>query len=1104
MNKSKPTFRLSKLTLILSLTFSVAAISGCEKFKNYTDAEHVQKAKEFQDKGKLPAAVIELKNALQKNSKNAEARWLLGEIYVSQGLGKEAEKELNLAAELGVDKEALKVPLGGALLQQQEFKRVLKEIEPSSNSSKTNTAKIFVLRGEANIGLTNIDEGCKSIKEAIDLDPTFIPAYYGSARCEGLRGNKDAAKAELEKALKINDKNAKTWNLLGDLERSNNKFTEAEAAYTNSLKIKPDGFDALTGRAANYLQSNKLTEATKDIDAAQKISKLNPLGIHLRGILQYRQGKYTEAKTSFEGALKSNSEFLPATLWLGLTNYALKNDEQAIKQLSQYVHAYPNSVQVQALLALVQARVGGKQGADDTLKGLNNVNIEDPQSLIAIGQAYILSGESEMAIRNLSKAIDQGSKEGDTRLDLARAYLQKGDAGSALEQLQKAAGMDKDPSNADVLLIQTYLKESRYNEALQASDKYLAKNTSNPRAHNFRGSALMLLNKPKEAQDEFKKALELSPGYPPAAHNLALMAIRAKDFDNARKHYQSVLDKHPDHLETLLSLYNLELGVKNNGAAKKALDLAFQKHPGEPAAAILMADSLIGSGQPSKAIEALREAERLYPNDIAVLEAKTRTQIGSGDLTNAVPTFKKIVQLQPRSTEAHYRLANIYAMLQDIRAAKTAISQALQLNPKHIKSKVLLAKLSLTSGNKDEALRLAKELEKTNPKSPEGYFLEANIALLSNDKKALKDTLDRVAKIDTLKPEEEIELATLYMRADEARSALPIIKSLQAKSPDRLDLLNMLGEAQLASGDGKAAVTTFKNLANASPSFKSVSYRLGMAQFAAGDYQSAKASFENSLKQNSTDFEAASALISLEIKNKKFSDATKIAQSIQKERPQSPVGFMLQGDILMAEKKFADAAKAYESAFDLRKTGALAMRVHSAYAQIGKGNQGYSKLAGWLKDNPFDFTTRTYLAEAYLRAGEYKLAQEQLEFLVKNDQGNVAALNNLAWLYQRDKRPEALDLANKAYRLKPDHPATADTLGWILIERGQLKQGIEVLQLASKKAPESSEIKYHLAVGLMKSGAKVEARKELEKVIASSDSSSARIDEAKALLKQLN
>ena len=77
-----------------------------------------------------------------------------------------------------------------------------------------------------------------------------------------------------------------------------------------------------------------------------------------------------------------------------------------------------------------------------------------------------------------------------------------------------------------------------------------------------------------------------------------------------------------------------------------------------------------------------------------------------------------------------------------------------------------------------------------------------------------------------------------------------------------------------------------------------------------------------------------------------------------------------------------------------------------------------------------------------------------------------------------------------------------DTLGYILVEQGNTTRGLPLLQKATSLAPEAADIHYHLVLGLVKSGDKAKARKELEQLLASGKTFN-KIDEARALLKQL-
>jgi Flp pilus assembly protein TadD len=77
-----------------------------------------------------------------------------------------------------------------------------------------------------------------------------------------------------------------------------------------------------------------------------------------------------------------------------------------------------------------------------------------------------------------------------------------------------------------------------------------------------------------------------------------------------------------------------------------------------------------------------------------------------------------------------------------------------------------------------------------------------------------------------------------------------------------------------------------------------------------------------------------------------------------------------------------------------------------------------------------------------------------------------------------------------------------DTLGWILVQKGDTARGLDVLRKAVAAAPDAPDIRYHLAAGLAKSGDKAGARKELEKTLAAGKPF-ASAEEAKSLMRQL-
>jgi len=78
---------------------------------------------------------------------------------------------------------------------------------------------------------------------------------------------------------------------------------------------------------------------------------------------------------------------------------------------------------------------------------------------------------------------------------------------------------------------------------------------------------------------------------------------------------------------------------------------------------------------------------------------------------------------------------------------------------------------------------------------------------------------------------------------------------------------------------------------------------------------------------------------------------------------------------------------------------------------------------------------------------------------------------------------EAIELAERAFRAAPGSPAVADTLGWLLYQKGTLDRAETLLTQAVKATPDQAEIHYHLGMVYLKQGKTADARRELERAL---------------------
>ncbi len=340
------------------------------------------------------------------------------------------------------------------------------------------------------------------------------------------------------------------------------------------------------------------------------------------------------------------------------------------------------------------------------------------------------------------------------------------------------------------------------------------------------------------------------------------------------------------------------------------------------------------------------------------------------------------------------------------------------------------------------------------------------------------------------------------MRIGEKQKALTLAQKLQGSNSSNPQVLDMLGQAQFANGDKPAALATYTRVAAIKPDSAPAQFLIAVVHMAMQNQSAASDALKKSLSLRPDYLEAQLALASLEANEGNHEQALTIARQIQKKNGKSPIGYVLEGDVLMAQKKHDLAVKAYEQAFTIGKNGPLMVKLHASLGQAGKGKVADSRLAQWLEEHPTDIPTRLYQAGIYLANKQNKAAIEQYQAVLKQNSKNIPALNNLAWLYQQEKDPRALEYAEKANQLAPDNAAILDTLGWMLIEQGNTTRGLPLLQKAASGAPEAVDIRYHLVQALVKSGDNAKARKELEQILATGKTFP-QIEEAKALLKKL-
>ena len=185
--------------LVTALLIVVLSSGGCgEKTENI--GRLIADAKQERDKGNNSAAIIHLKNLLQKFPEHAEAHYLLGVIYNDTGYFTSAEKELRRALELQYEQAKVIPPLGKSLLMTGQFQKVLDQVRLEGDAGNQAQAEVLTLRALASIGLGRSREGRELLEQALPGSLNRGCAARTGPAC-GEREEVDEAARLIERAL---------------------------------------------------------------------------------------------------------------------------------------------------------------------------------------------------------------------------------------------------------------------------------------------------------------------------------------------------------------------------------------------------------------------------------------------------------------------------------------------------------------------------------------------------------------------------------------------------------------------------------------------------------------------------------------------------------------------------------------------------------------------------------------------------------------------------------------------------------------------------------------------------------------------------------------
>ena len=776
--------------------------------------EYIVTANEFIANSEYDAAIIELKNALQSDSELAEARWLLGKIYLDSGDVLSAEKELQRAFDAGWSVDDVNPALAQSWLAQRKFNDIngLDASELSPNSK----ADLLSTQGLAALALGENQRAKKLIDTALDIQPESVPALLAKARMLASQGNFPGADAALASLTSLDATNTQAWRLMGDIRVEQRKPEEAREAYGKAIALGEGNYGALFKRALVALESQDYEAAQLDANELMRISPNHPSAGYVQGLIHFQAKRFKEAVTSLSVAEPAFTQFPMILFYLASAQFVEGNLDQASVQATRYHGIEPDSINGRKLLSTIRLQQGKFEEVRELLGPVLAASPDDVGALNLMANALLGTGETGEGIKLLSRVTELQPDSSAAQVRLGAGLLMGGDSDDATQHIETALELDPEFQQADILLVMNHLQKKDYPAAIEAAQDYRLRNLTTTAPLNLLGQVYLAAGQPVEAKISFEKALAFDQGDPSANHQLAQIAVSDNDLAAARTYYNTILESREDHLPALIQLAVLDAKEDDKEALLRHLERAVDAHPKAIEPRIFLARFHLSQQRPEKVAPLFSSLEQAQKQSPQVLHILAMAQLSNREHGDAQFTLDQLIGSAPNTASLHQMMAMAASGTGDMKRAEQELRNALELESDYLPARLALAKLTLNTRRTEEFQVHLTQLKLLAPENLDVLMLSAAGESLSGNNQA---AVELAQQAFAQQPGNATLLSLGAYLAEEDRSdeALELFKNWLKENPDDVPVRMAVGNAMQVDQKIDEAMAAFEDILRLDP-----------------------------------------------------------------------------------------------------------------------------------------------------------------------------------------------------------------------------------------------------------------------------------------------
>jgi putative PEP-CTERM system TPR-repeat lipoprotein len=808
--------------------------------------EYMMRAKAAIDKNDNDAAVIELKNAIRQAPDIAEARFLLGQVYLKQGAYKFAEKELAKALELNYPAEKV-LPLlsktynkTGSAMALTKLQYKMKGLKPAE------AAEVAYYKLKALIQLKQKLKAQALVEEIRGID-TSSP-FKQLSQVLALMNNDDNTLAlqQIDLIQQKHPKHAETLKLKAEIQLQTNQPEQALITLRDYHDLYPDDDESTFRFVYLLVAQEKSAEAEPYIDALMQKFANNPLLNQYKAVARFDAKDYQQALQYGETAIKQLPQESQLRLIAGYSAYFLKDYEKANQHLSLIVTELPPKHPALRMLAAAQLQLGLGLEATDTLAKMETTDEHDAFLYSSAGIALTKQGE----IVKAKQLLEKSSALSNTPSALAQLGVLKLSLNdrSGIKNIESALADENIADNISYknTLATAYLSTKAFDKALSLADSWLAKDQNDVQAYMLKGNVYKQQKAYKKAKNSFQQALKIKPENEAILLNIADTEFLQGNKAKAEKVYQQAVQKQPTLVPAWIRLFALNKEKGDVNSTIKALQQAVDANPSQVSLSLLLAKFYLVERQLDKAEAILStfSSQTNPPKPYWPMMAEVYVQ--QKNQQQAAAIYRKWLAAEPKNRQAILGSLIMLDSVGKYQQALTMANEYLARVGSDAPVELITSHLLVMNNDFPAAKVLFAKLPEQLKQSPAANEVAGQIAIFD---KNFKQAIEKLQLTYAERPTPRVTrlLALSYYANGEEAKSFKFLQQHTVKHPDDVPSWLLFANQQLAQNH-QAAIPSYEHILTHQPDNLVALNNLAFLYFEQGNLDKAELHGQTALK----------------------------------------------------------------------------------------------------------------------------------------------------------------------------------------------------------------------------------------------------------------